>query len=312
MTEFVATAQENNYLNRNLNFGRPQWSSGAPGEYIQNNETTRSLPSGVYRLRVNQRGEVVFVQVPIVTDRLIRFPDSATDELLLTINKFWDSYDVYKEFHQTYKRGVLLFGPQGAGKTTTLNLLFEDLLKRDGLVVAVENPEVASIALTQLRATEPNRNLILLYEDIDALFTEYGEQKVLSLLDGQLQIDRVLHLATTNYIDKIPSRLKNRPSRFDEVIEFKAPTDRHREMYLASVLNGREVDFAKWVADTDGFTIAHLKELVISVFVLEKEYTETLNRLRLMMKERYEIPNDFGFVSNVRRSGLTGTIPAVN
>lgn len=277
----------------------PQWANHGGGIFSYSGAVQPTMPPGVYQTTVNSQGQVLFTMLPVITDDLIRLPDSVMDDLLLTMEKFWDSADAYAKFKQVFKRGILLFGSQGCGKTATLDLVFEGLLKRGGVVLVAGQPSVTTEALRQVREVEPDRHLIVLYEDIDSLFEEHGEQQVLSLLDGQLQVDKIVHIATTNYIDRIPSRLKNRPSRFDEVIEVKPPTDQHREMYLHHLLDGRGevVDIPRFVKDTKGFSMAHIKELVVSVFVLGKRYEDVLTRLVGMMKENYEADTGFGFTS---------------
>ena len=44
------------------------------------------------------------------------------------------------------------------------------------------------------------------------------------------------------------------------------------------------IDMDAWVKDTENLTLSHLKELIISVFVMKKDYKETLDILRTMMQ----------------------------
>ena len=82
---------------------------------------------------------------------LIRMPNSKTDQLLKSIETFWSIKDKYKQFGQLYKRGILLHGTQGTGKTTTIDLLFNQLLKRDGVVFIVEDPDLTIEAIRRFR-----------------------------------------------------------------------------------------------------------------------------------------------------------------
>jgi hypothetical protein len=49
---------------------------------------------------------------------------------------------------------------------------------------------------------------------------------------------------------------------------------------------------AKWVKDTDGYTLAHIKELILAVEVFNLGYDETLERLNVMCK-RAESSGDY-------------------
>ncbi len=41
--------------------------------------------------------------------------------------------------------------------------------------------------------------MVCIFEDIDAIVQEHGEDELLALLDGEARIDYVLNVATTNY-----------------------------------------------------------------------------------------------------------------
>lgn len=52
-------------------------------------------------------------------------------------------------------------------------------------------------------------------------------------------------------------------------------------------------DNAYRAVDTDGFSIAHLRELYVSVFCLGRNYEEVLNRLKVMAKQKFRSSGDF-------------------
>jgi hypothetical protein len=58
-----------------------------------------------------------------------------------------------------------------------------------------------------------------------------------------------------------------------------------RKFFLEKVILEKyhdKVNFTQWAADTDNLSLAHLKELVISVLILGNDYEITLNKLRSM------------------------------
>ncbi len=67
-------------------------------------------------------------------------------------------------------------GPAGSGKTSIINQVSDYVLKAlNGLVVLVTDPVRAELALAALRRVEPERAVLVVIEDIDAMLGEaYG------------------------------------------------------------------------------------------------------------------------------------------
>jgi SpoVK/Ycf46/Vps4 family AAA+-type ATPase len=208
------------------------------------------------------------------------------------MQKFWDMEDRYRKHGLLYKRGILLFGPPGSGKTATIALLNKILLDKAGVVVMCDHPKITSLGLEALRRIEPERRIICIMEDIDEIIEKYGEHDLLALLDGENQVDRIVMLATTNYPDKLGARIVNRPSRFDERIFVGMPTPAARHKYLTNILGeGATENIDKWVADTDGLSIAHLREMTAAVRCLDQDYDVVLKRLKSM---KHKMKSDEG------------------
>lgn len=280
---------ENSYSStgkRKEQAGTPiQWLCMGDNRYQPASKTVKILPSDIYNIRSTPSQGIFFDRMRLVTDELLRFPESKSLEVLDGIKKFWDAKEAFKARKQVHKRGVLLWGPPGSGKTATIALLIHDLVASGGVVFMVTNPTVVAEALRVFRKVEPTRPLICVMEDIDELIQYYGETEFLNLLDGENQVDNVCHIATTNYPDKLDQRFVNRPSRFDELPKIGMPSAQTRRGYLRARINEDEltdVQIERWVKDTDGFSMAHLKEIVISVFCLGNTYENVIGRLKIM------------------------------
>src|SRR5258708_4108896 len=103
-----------------------QWELEPNNTFRATGITQSHLPAGVYRINVDSYGGIHFVQVSVLTDKLIDLRDSASAEIIEGIRTFWRSGDKFKERGILYKRGVLLWGPPGSGKTVTVQMLIQE------------------------------------------------------------------------------------------------------------------------------------------------------------------------------------------
>lgn len=262
-----------------------QWAILGNGTFMGVSATRSQLPSAVYGVATDNQGNLLLVTKRVITDELVILPDTASERVLKAVQVFWDSRDKFEAMGQLFKRGIMMWGPPGGGKTATLMLLSHDIIKRDGIVVVPESPSLAQRGLELVRRIEPDRPLICVLEDIDEIIERYSEHELLAVLDGETQINNVCFIATTNYPERLDKRIVNRPSRFDEIIKIGMPTADARKVYLRSRLSAEQMSeeqMNEWVSQTNGFSIAHLKELVIAVFCLGRTAEETLERLRKM------------------------------
>lgn len=261
-----------------------QWEVLPNGVFAATGTTNPRLAPGAYTIAITETGRTLFVSKKILTDQLIDLGNSNSLHVIDGIRLFWTKKEQYKRRGILYKRGVLLWGPAGSGKTATLSLLVADLIKMGGIVLLVQSPALATRALPVLRKIEPDRPLIVIIEDIEEIIQASGEHDLLALLDGEHQTDNVVNLATTNYPEQLGARIINRPSRFDEVQKIGMPSPIMRKQYLVHILRDEVGKFPvdRWVEDTEGMSIAHLKELVVAVTCLDQTYENVIARLKTM------------------------------
>lgn len=255
--------------------------------YAPSTPSVDRLPSNVYKIEVINN-IYTFLKHSLSTDKLITLPDSKSEKIINEIKHFWTLKDKFKKFGFAHKRGILLYGPQGSGKTTTISILCDYMLKNDGIVILFNDqfgPGIVSFMLSRLRKVEPDRQVMVILEDIDSIVDKFGETETLSILDGESSIDNVIYIGTTNYPEKLDKRITDRPSRFDRVVEIGMPNKESRKIYIESrglPLSSEEIEL--WVEKTEGLGIAHIKELIVSVCCLGNTFDVEIERLHGMKK----------------------------
>jgi SpoVK/Ycf46/Vps4 family AAA+-type ATPase len=264
------------------------WAVHGKRNYSPCEAAVPEMPPGQYTISASDSLGIYFSKTDINLDDLIKLPDSVSEQVIGEIESFWKKEEHFRKFGFLWKRGVLMWGPPGSGKTSTLQIISEKIIERGGISVYVDHPGLAAKGLKILRQIEPSRPLIVMLEDIDSIIDNYGESDLLALMDGELQIDNVVFVATTNYPEKLDKRFINRPSRFDIVKKIGMPNDDARELYLKTkcdrlAQDSNKEELLNWIQLSKGFSIAHLKELIVSVEVFEVDLDDAVTRLRTMM-----------------------------
>lgn len=270
-----------------------QWGAVGSKTFKALTTTRKHLTPGAYSIMLdNNDGQPIFFQKAVKSDDLIRFAGSIADAVLKEIDEFWNKAAVFKKAGFLHRRGYLLYGPQGTGKSSIVQRIIGDVVKRGGVVFYCENPKFFSKGLSTFRQVEPDRPLVCVFEDIDAIIKRYGEDELLSILDGGNQVDTVLNLATTNYPELLDKRIISRPRRFDRVHKILAPDDTIRTQYLKKKLPKNQ-NLKEWVKKTKGLSFAGMTEALISVTCLGNKLDPTIKILRDIEKG-HPSSDDFG------------------
>jgi len=265
--------------------GNSQWALKESGHYAAVPSTKKELPAGVYTI-ILRNGTPIFVKQNLVVDDLMKFPDSLADKVLAEIEEFWGRGDRFKEYGFLHRRGYLFYGPQGSGKTAIVQQIVKSIIDRGGVVFICEHPAILTLGSAIFRQVEADRPIVCLFEDIDSIIDNYGEDHLLTFLDGENQINKVLNIATTNYPENLDKRIVSRPRRFDRVLKVGMPSAEIRKLYFKEKLKIKEEELDMWVDETDEFSFAACAELVISVKCLGHTFEEAVEILRELINQK--------------------------
>lgn len=273
-----------------------EWAMVGTDVYKGIGKAIKQLPNGLYTIETDSYDrKPVFIKKNVVHDKLIHL--SGIPEVVVSeISDFWTKEKKFKDLGFLHRRGYLFYGSQGTGKTSLIFQIISSIT--DSVVFFCKNPDVFNEGLSVFRTVEPTRKVICVFEDIDEIIRLYGEKTLLSVLDGDNQINGVINLATTNYPELIDKRIVGRPRRFDRVYKIAALDDSARLNFLKNKLPKSE-NVKVWVNKTKGLSIASISEVIISVLCFNKPIDEAVEIVKdLSSNKSSEETSSLGFSEN--------------
>lgn len=204
-------------------------------------------------------------------------PPNVLADLRDSVAGFVRHKDAYASLGFPWRRGLLLVGPPGTGKTMVCKAAASALPDLPFLYVRDLRPhqgqQAIQVIFNRARLLAP---CLLALEDIDSLVTEGNRAAFLNELDGFQNNAGLLVIASSNHPGKLDEALLKRPSRFDRVYHLGLPELAERVEYCRRILVRSALTerltgaldteaLARQVAErTDGFTPAYLKEVFVS------------------------------------------------
>lgn len=243
--------------------------------------TVQKIPPGYYKVDyIPMSGDYQCTPIEITSDELIKFTDDCITDLMDEISLFWDSKDLYKKHNMIHKRGILLEGYAGTGKSSIITLLGGEIIDRGGVVFKITDVknffEYLEFIKYYFRKIEPDTPVITIIEDIDQ-YVEISDS-LLDFMDGKSNINNNILLCTSNNLSEVPDTFL-RPSRIDYRVEIPLASEQSRREYF-TYKQVPEEDLEDLVNLSDKFTLAELKELFISVYILKKTIQESVNKIQ--------------------------------
>lgn len=219
-------------------------------------------------------------------------------DIFRSIDEFFREDGVFfKDYGVPYKRGILLYGAPGNGKTTLVKSITGST---EAPVVYWQITEFTnSYTVQEVFATVSRlAPAILVIEDIDSM-PEFTRSVFLNTLDGTQSREGLFIIGTTNYPERIDPALINRAGRFDRAFEIPSPDMKLRKEYLKK-LDVKSIFTPEQLEDmsrlSKGLSISQLNELYMSAalnwhYEGETKYGERIQELQ--KQSRRSAKNDW-------------------
>lgn len=198
----------------------------------------------------------------------IFLPGSMLEDIRGEISSFFSNKKLYEDHGLDWRRGLLLAGPPGNGKTAICRAL---ATTSDVPVVycAISEGDMFGLLNNAAATIAQNAPCIAIFEDADTLGADDAlRSALLNMLDGLFTCDGVLTIASTNCPDKLDSAFTGRPSRFDSYYVIPNPGPEEREKILLQRL-GLEASAFKpaelkgLIVEMDGLSAACVQEIAV-------------------------------------------------
>ena len=275
-------------------------NSPASAEELGRRLRRLALEHNVYRGQVVSFGRSMFGE----RGSLLRFrerPTMSREELILPVATFDDlrrqvigvaaNSERLRAAGQHLKRGILLYGPPGAGKTHSVRYLISELVGTTVVELTGETLHGIREACSVARTLQP---AMIVVEDVDLIAEErshYGGETpllftLLNEMDGLDEDADVVFLLTTNRADLLEPALASRPGRVDQAVHIELPDRESRRRLMELYRRGLDTDLTRLDAvleRTDGVTASFLKELLRRAAVVAADREDQPEDIRLQV-----------------------------
>ncbi len=223
-----------------------------------------------------------------------------TSMILGEAEKFFSNLSIYDELNQPKKRGILLYGSPGQGKTVSIMQAAKDLKTKDSGTVVINWPTseieasgVFKFFTSYSEYTKDCTKLVLIIEDIGGSSHEGYSRRdevsssLLNLLDGINNVFTLptLIISTTNHPENLMRSLANRPGRFDMLLEVESPNFEERVKLIEFISKKQLTEEDKEALDeknnkgVEQFSVAHLQEIVVRSRLHQKSISDVVKEL---------------------------------
>ena len=207
--------------------------------------------------------------VPFERDSLwedLFLPENMKNDIKNSIEVFLSSKDLYARNKIPWKKGLLLWGPPGCGKTSIIRTIISNY---DVKPVTINPGSDADALRSAFMYAEEQSPAVLYLEDLDSMLEgSIDLSSFLNLMDGVVSKNGLLIIATANDIKKMKKSVVDRPSRFDRKFKIDLPDVDMSKKYLSHWFNNKltdkQIDELAKSAVKSKMSYAYLKDIYIS------------------------------------------------
>ena len=192
-------------------------------------KTREIISPGCYEIHSNAIGDLIYMSIDVSHVNTLVLSYGIEKDIVDDINYFFKNRDFYERNKIPYKRGLLLYGPPGNGKTTLIRKIMKKNRNYSFFIRA--STTIDQSLINYLNDITNNKQKVIIIEDIDRL-SNHGTSLLLNLLDGVINNSNYYIIATCNDISKVDPAFVNRPSRFDKIFTIDYPDDTQREKLI--------------------------------------------------------------------------------
>lgn len=211
-----------------------QFEDGDLRVSVYQNHNIMDLPYGTFNLGYNNSVGYYFSPFASELDPGLIIPNKP---LVQMVDDFFNSKI---ETGRKNKKGFLLYGAPGNGKTTDIMSLFQ-LAEKEKIRIFIVSRKVNLSEIDNFKQLLEKDRTIFILEEITQRTDNEGTEELLTFLDGENSWNNCVVIATTNYAEDLPANLVDRPGRFDTFIEYVGP-NRDQVVELAAKFGFTEDD----------------------------------------------------------------------